>query len=310
MDTFLPENKPGYLMSRIGKIKKIYFYASGSIVLLLLFYFFLLSAPGNFPVGTTVRIESGMSLRSLSALLKNEHIIRSRLAFEYSVIILGGEKHIVSADYLFEKRSSVWQVAEDIVGGEHRTASVSVTIPEGFDVNQIADAATPKLPSFNKAQFLLQTKDLEGYLFPDTYFFSSNANEKDVIKSMNGNFEKKIIPILPEIISSGKTEKEIIIMASIIEREAKGDADRGIISGILWNRIKIGMPLEVDSVPDTYKVRGLPASPIDNPGLKAIEAAINPQNSSYFYYLHDKDGNIHYATTFTEHQVNIKKYLK
>jgi UPF0755 protein len=98
-------------------------------------------------------------------------------------------------------------------------------------------------------------------------------------------------------------------MASLIEGEAKGDIDRGIISGILWKRIKIGMPLQVDASPETYKVKGLPKSPIGNPGIKTIEAAINPQNSPYFYYLHDKNGNIHYAKTFTEHEANIKKYL-
>ncbi len=188
--------------------------------------------------------------------------------------------------------------------------SVSITIPEGFDLNQIADTAAPKLPNFNKSKFILETKDREGYLFPDTYFFLNNMDETDVVKSMSDNFEKKITPLLPNITFSGKTEKEIIIMASIIEGEAKGDTDRGIISGILWKRIKIGMPLEVDSAPETYKTKGLPENPIGNPGLKAIEAAINPQASPYLYYLHDKNGNIHYAETFVLHEANIKKYLK
>jgi UPF0755 protein len=188
--------------------------------------------------------------------------------------------------------------------------SISFTIPEGFNVNQIGDVFALKLKNFNKVQFLLQTKTLEGYLFPDTYFFLNNMNETDVIKSMRNNFEKKITPLLPAIISSGKTEKEIIIMASIIEREAKGDADRGVISGILWKRIKIGMPLQVDAAPETYKTKGLPESPIGNPGLEAIKASIYPQSSNYLYYLHDDNGIVHYAKNFSEHQTNIKKYLK
>ena len=167
-----------------------------------------------------------------------------------------------------------------------------------------------KLANFNKDKFLLEAKDKEGYLFPDTYFFLNNANETDVIKSMSDNFEKKINPLLSEIISSGKTEKEIIIMASIIEREAKGEIDRDVISGILWKRISIGMPLQVDAAPETYKVKGLPKSPICNPGLEAIKASIHPQSSPYLYYLHDKDGNIHYARTFAEHKKNKLKYLK
>lgn len=251
-----------------------------------------------------------MSLRSISALLKKEQIIRSRTVFEYSIIVLGGEKHIISADYSFEKKLSVWQVASRIVEGEHHMAPVSITIPEGFDLNQIAESCVSKLADFEKNKFFLETKGLEGYLFPDTYFFLNSANEEDVIKSMNGNFIKKIAFLLPEITSFGKTEKDIIVMASIIEREAKGDADRSVISGILWKRIKLGIRLEVDSAPETYKVKGLPEDPIDNPGLKAIEAAINPQDSPYLYYLHDKNGDIHYATTFSEHESNIKKYLK
>ena len=94
-----------------------------------------------------------MSLRDISAFLKNEHIIRSRTAFEYSIIILGGEKHIVAADYLFENKLPVWQVVLHIIGNGHHTAPVSITIPEGFDLNQISETALPKLVNFNKANF-------------------------------------------------------------------------------------------------------------------------------------------------------------
>ena len=98
-------------------------------------------------------------------------------------------------------------------------------------------------------------------------------------------------------------------MASVIEKEAEGDIDRKIISGILWKRIALGMPLEVDSAPETYKIKSLPEVPICNPGLDSIKAAINPEVSPYLYYLHDKNGNIYYAKSFAEHQANIKKYL-
>jgi UPF0755 protein len=290
--------------------KKIIFYIICSLIFLCFFYFFLLSAPEDFPVGTTIAIDSGMSLRNISASLKNEHVIRSRVIFEYSVIMLGGEKHIVSADYVFENKLPVWEIIFSIMRGEHRLPPVLVTIPEGFNLKQIADVCGLKLNNFNQTQFLSATKNLEGYFFPDTYFFLSNANEKDVIKSMSENFQKKITPLLSQIAQVGKSEQDIITMASIIEGEAKGDADRGIISGILWKRIQLGIPLQVDSAPVTYKNKGLPEYPINNPGIKAIVAAINPQSSPYLYYLHDKNGNIHYATTFVEHQANIRKYLR
>ena len=105
-------------------------------------------------------------------------------------------------------------------------------------------------------------------------------------------------------------EKEIITMASLIEREAKGSVDRNMISGILWNRFNKGILLQVDSAPETYKIKGLPDNPICNPGIEAIKSALNPENSSYLFYLHDKSGMIHYAVTFVEHQKNIVKYLK
>ena len=280
------------------------------IIFLVFFYILFFSPPANFPVSSLFQIEKGSSLRSVSALLQKEHIIRSRVAFEFFIILFNGEKHIISANYLFEKKLPVFEIARRISGGEHHTAPILVTIPEGFDLNQIADSVALKLKNFNKIKFLLQAKEKEGYLFPDTYFFLADANETDLIKSMTENFEKKFNPFLSEIFFLGKNEQDIIIMASVIEREAKGDADRGIISGILWKRISINMPLQVDAASETYGVKGLPKIPIGNPGIEAILASIHPQKTSYLYYLHDKNGVAHYAKSFTEHQVNIKKYLK
>ena len=186
---------------------------------------------------------------------------------------------------------------------------MTVTIPEGFDVSQIADTAGAKLPNFNKPDFLLEASGKEGYLFPDTYFFLTTANDTDVLNTMSANFTKKITPLLPEISASGKTESDIITMASILEREGKSQTDREVIAGILWKRISIGMPLEVDAAPETYQTKGLPENPIANPGLESIEAAIYPASSPYLYYLYDKNGVIHYAKTFAEHKLNEQKYL-
>jgi cell division protein YceG involved in septum cleavage len=106
--------------------------------LLLQFFVF---PPTDFPVKTIVKIEPGMSLRSISSLLLKDHVIRSRIAFEAFAIALGGEKHIISADYYFEKSLSAFSVAYRIVKGDHHLAPVVVTIPEGFDNSEIADTA-------------------------------------------------------------------------------------------------------------------------------------------------------------------------
>ena len=117
----------------------------------------------------------------------------------------------------------------------------------------------------------------------------------DSIRSRVGTFNKKIESLLPDIEASDNTEKDIIIMASLIEGEAKGEGDRGFISGILWKRLRIGMALQVDVALETYETKGLPSSPIGNPGLLSIAASIHPEESPYLYYLHDKDGKLNGA---------------
>ena len=285
-------------------------------VLLFLFvladfgYFFFGTAPGDFPVGASIEVPQGASLRSVSLDLKNQHIIRSRLAFEGFVILYGAEGRLVAGSYRFGDRVGVWSVASRISGGGRFSAPVVVTIPEGFNINEIADTFSKKLKNFSKERFLIAAKSKEGYLFPDTYYFFTADSETDVLDAMTKNFEKKVAPLRPEIQSSGKTEEEIIVMASLVEGESKGNGDRERIAGILWKRLALGMRLQVDAAPVTYKASGLPKAPIANPGLAAIKAALHPESSSYLYYLHDKDGTIHYAKSFEEHKGNIKKYLK
>lgn len=305
-DYIQPDQSHGKLF-QYGKYK---FYSAGVAVFLALFLFFyvFLSAPANFPTDTIFNIKSGSGLRSVSLELKNKNIIKSRAMFEAFVIIYGGEKHIIPTDYLFEEKAPVWTVARRISKGESYLAPVKVTIPEGFDSAEIAETFSAALPYFDKAKFLNLAK--EGYLFPDTYFFFTTASAEDVLKSFSLNFEKKISLLRKDINLSGKAEADIIKMASLIEREAKGEADRDIISGILWRRLSIGMPLQADAAPETYESKGLPENPISNPGLTSIRAAIYPKISPYLYYLHDKQGGIHYAKNFSEHRANINKYLK
>jgi len=290
--------------------KKIVFYIVGVLFLGLFIYFSLFNVPRKFPEGAIVAIEPGASLRNTSLQLKNKDIIRSRTIFEALVILYSGDRYIISTDYLFEKPASVFEVARRVSKGESRLAAIKITIPEGFDISDIANTVSLKLLNFDKNKFLLEAQDKEGYLFPDTYFFLTRATHVDVLKYMTANFEKKIAPLRAEILTTGRTEEDIIIMASIVEKEAKGDADRATIAGILWKRISLGRALEVDAAPVTYKEKGLPKNPICNPGLEAIKATIYPEASPYLYYLHDKEGNIHYAKNFEEHKKNKFKYLR
>ncbi|MBI2627352.1 endolytic transglycosylase MltG [Candidatus Nomurabacteria bacterium] len=311
--SFLPDNlehNVKHSVFNIDKTKKVTFHVICLVAFFLFFHLFFLSAPTDFPTGAIVKIEKGNSLRNVSLKLKDGQIIRSRLVFEAFVIIFGREKHIISSDYYFENKLPVYEIARRIVKGERHIAPIAVTIPEGFDVVQIADTFVSKLSNFNKDKFLAEAKALEGYLFPDTYFFFSTDTEADIIRSMRENFEKKIAPFRSDIALSRRTEREIIIMASIIEREAKENVDRKFISGILWKRISIGMPLQVDVAVETYKTKGLPKSPISNPGIESIKAAIHPENSPYLFFIYDKNDGIHYGRSFAEHRQNVLKYLK
>lgn len=276
----------------------------------LIVFLVFVSAPDDFPQDTLVHIDTGQSLRSVSKSLKEENIIRSRMLFETFVILFGREKNILPGDYFFKEKMSVVEVASVFGRGARSLESIKVTIPEGFDVHEIAQAFKAKLPGFNADNFLREAKKYEGRLFPDTYFFFSTDTEVEVLAYMLGNFEKKFAPLKTEIQSLKKDENQILVMASIIEREADGDNDREMIAGILWKRFSIGMPLQADAAPMTYERVGLPDSPIANPGLASIRAALYPKASPYLYYIHDRAGSIYYAKNFDEHRQNIQKYLK
>jgi len=307
-----PISEPIVLIKNQSKksfLKSFVFYFFGVLFLFVLFFILFMSPPINFQKGVIYNIDGGSSVRSVSLQLKENNIIRSRVAFETFVILFGGEKHIIPGDYLFEKKLHVFEVARRISKGDKQLAPFKVTIPEGYNVLDVAEVFSKKLPHFNKEEFLKIAENKEGYLFPDTYFFLTDDTETKVIDSMSKNYEKKVGQLRSEMLAIHKTENEIITMASIIEREAKGDVDREYISGILWNRIRIGMPLQVDAWPATYKTRGLPAYPIANPGLESIRSAMYPKSSSYLYYLHGKDGSIRYAKTFAEHKANKLRYL-
>lgn len=303
------------LPTQLGHPMSKWIFLAGGAAAVLFFGLFLFSPPSAFPADSVFTVPEGASLRRTSRELKEENLIRSRMVFEAAVILMGGEKHIISGNYLFEDKLSALTIAKRISKGQRGRVAIKVTIPEGYDTTQIADALSGKLAAFDKQAFTLAAAGLEGRLFPDTYFFFNIDAEVDIVKILNENFEKKIAGLEAEITASGKSAEEIIIMASIIEREAKGkndtgDDDREFISGILWKRLARGIALQADAAPVTYERRGLPDSAIANPGLLALKAAIHPKDSPYLYYLHDKEGVIHYAKTFDEHRANIAKYLR
>lgn len=172
----------------------------------------------------------------------------------------------------------------------------------------------------------------EGYFFPDTYFFARNISSEEALKMIFNNFDRKTAEAEREVEASGKNFYDVLTLASILEKEVKFKEDKKMVADVLLRRIAKNMPLQVDASLDyilnkntfeltkddlktdspynTYKYRGLPITPIANPGIVSILAAARPTPNDYWYYLSDKDGNLHYAKTYEEHKENINKYLK
>jgi len=301
------------------------------IIMLLLFYMFTLSAPKTFPAGKLVEIEEGMTLSDVSKYLKNSSFIRSELLFEMFATLFAGDGGVLYGEYFFNKPLSSFGIARKVTKGEFGLDSINIRVSEGSTIYDIANLFEKYFPDFDSVNFLKFTQGKEGYLFPDTYSFLPNVKASQVIREMENNFNRRINEIKEEITDFGKPIEDIIIMASIIEKEARTEESRRMISGILWKRIKIGMPLQVDAVfpyingkntytltledlkidspYNTYKYKGLPIGPIANPGLNSIKAAVTPIESPYLYYLSDKSGNMHYAEDFEEHKKNKRLYL-
>ncbi len=302
------------------------------VFLSAIFSFYLLP-PADFPEGKIITIKNGLVLSEVSLVFKNERLIRSRIAFEFCTIIVGGDKNIIAGSYLFKEPIGACAVANRVIKGISGIPAIKITIPEGTSNQGIIDIILRNIPEFdiNTKRSIDEVRTHEGYLFPDTYFLSRSVTRSDVISTMNGNFQKQIKPLMQAINTSGRSLHEIITMASILEKETKTPEDQALVSGILWKRIKLGMPLQVDaplyyllgktsneltmadlkmkSEYNTYKNNGLPVGPIGNPGIDTIRAAIYPKESPYLYYLSDKQDVIHYAKNFEEHKANKRKYL-
>ncbi|MDP3947692.1 MAG: endolytic transglycosylase MltG, partial [bacterium] len=254
--------------------------------ILLIVCLFPTTPPFSFPSGSVITIEEGAGLYTLSEKLRDEKVIRSPFWFRAAAIILGGEHEMKAGQYQMSYPQNTFVIAWRVFRGDYDIETIKLTIPEGFTVEKISLLFDDRFKFFDRAGFVAGAP--EGYLFPDTYFIPLTATASSTIKLLRDNFTSKISPIMPDIESSGRTLEEIIIMASLLESEAKTKEDREMASDILWKRLKLGMPLQVDSETGTYEFVGLPENPINNPGLVSIEAAVHPTSTPYLYFLTGK----------------------
>lgn len=296
-----------------------------------MFYMYAIAAPKNFNDHHLVILSKGSTLQEISVQLKREGIISSAFFFSRFVTVLNGEGSVQAGSYYFENSQNAWVIAKRLVDGDLGLDPIRVTIPEGFTREKISQLFE-EFERFDPAEFMSLTADKEGYLFPDTYFFFPDSTTVDVIEALEANFKEKTLELAEEIEGSERSLQDIITMASIVEAEAYNYEDMQKIAGVLWKRLEIGMPLQVDvtfryingkgtfdltyddleldNPYNTYVYTGLPPTPISNPGFDAIDATLHYTESEYLFFLADNSGTVHYSETFDEHVRKKDIYLQ
>lgn len=304
----------------------------------------------------TIEIAPGMGSRAIGGVLKTEGVIRSKWTFITYVSLRGHASSLKPGAYEFTNQT-IPDIARLLVagGGDEK----NIIIPEGWSGREIAEflgrentpagtdfkdrimaeAAADRISRFPILTDKPKDAGLEGYLFPDTYRISKRTSADELVEKMLQNFERKLAPAMrEESRRQNRSIFELVTMASLIEKEVVSQQDRELVSGILWKRLELEIPLQVDAtvvyikrergervVPpgrvstqdtkirspyNTYLNRGLPRGPIANPGLSALQAALNPQSSPYLYYLSAADGKTIFSRTLEEHNRAKAKYLQ
>lgn len=274
-------------------------------------------------------VAQGDGLRGISVALEGRELVKSAQFFRLYAFLSGKAHQLKPGMYEISPASSTPEIAEQLVAGP--ADEVEIRILEGATVREI-DAQLAKAGVIVAGELLAQTiasssadypflakaENFEGFLFPDTYRFYYGSKPEMVLKAMLDNFGEKAAQI---IIDSRKSFSDVLTIASMIEREVPDPDDRKVVAGIMYKRLSIDMPLQIDAtlpyaelngeLYDTYKRYGLPPGPIGNPGLDAIAAALAPKTSNYLYYLSDPETDkTIFSKTFEEHVANKEKYLR
>jgi len=252
-------------------------------------------------------IKKGEGSRDIALNLEKQGLIAWASVSRLYVLTVGVSGNLQAGEYLISPSMNIPEIAQKFSKGE--VIKVKLTIPEGFSAEQIKERLAG-FPNIAEAELAL-LDEKEGYLFPDTYYFSYNVTLDEALKAIEENFEKKITQELKtEIEKQGKTLEQIIIMASLLEKEVKTKEEKELAAGVLWKRLKVGMALQVDAEMWTYQNRGLPPRPICNPGLESIIASVYPRESGFWYYLSTPEGETVFSETLEDHNAAKYEYLK
>ncbi len=292
---------------------------------------------------THVIVPRGSTFRDIAAQLADANIVNNAVLFRVYAKFKHADTDVHAGEFRFAPHQTAADVLQQLQSGGAQIAKW-VTIPEGFTAKQIAERlqgdglgnAQTYYDAFMHDSIMVagaRTKNLEGYLFPSTYLIPNDATPAAVERIMTSQFLKELpADAAQKARVHSLTVPQTITLASLIEREAKSDDERALMAGVYYNRLRIGMPLEVDasieyalpthhdvitysdlkldSPYNTYRRQGLPPTPIANPGRPSLLAALNPRPSSFLYYVYKGNGHHAFAKTLAQQNANIAKYLK
>ncbi len=311
------------------------------LIIIITSLFYLFYSEGSLPINKNDKtskifvVKPGESLNEIANNLANEKLIRNKIVFYLIVKQLGIERKIQAGDFRLSPNMTATELAKNLT---HGTLDIWITLIEGTRKEEMAQVISNQL-GIPEVEFDKLAN--EGYLFPDTYLVPKTATAETILSIIKNNFDNKFDESLRNQMKDKKlTEKQVLVLASLVEREARQSVTREKVAGIILKRYLADWPLQIDasvqyalgyqsqektwwknslSLDDlkidspfnTYKNKGLPPEPICNPSLSSIKAVINAdENTPYWYYITDKNGVMHYAVTLEEHQNNIDKYLQ
>ncbi|MBI4082898.1 MAG: endolytic transglycosylase MltG [Candidatus Lambdaproteobacteria bacterium] len=295
----------------------------------------------------SVTVRRGESLTALASRLHQEGLLEDPRYFRFLAVLRGDSRRVKAGEFVVEGRVSPSALIDDLVHGDSRLWRF--TIPEGYSLREIADKLEREGKA-DAEKFLRLARDpdfiaglqlpiapprptLEGYIFPETYHFSAGTGEAELVRNMVKAFRERAAPLLRQkAAAAGLNPYQALVLASIIEKETGAPEERGLISSVFHNRLKQGMRLysdptviyglerfdgnltrknlESDSPYNTYRTNGLPPTPIANPGLESVLAALEPVQSDYLYFVAKGDGTHHFSKSYKAHSQAVWFYQK
>ncbi|EKD79322.1 MAG: hypothetical protein ACD_41C00102G0011 [uncultured bacterium] len=300
------------------------------LVGLFIWYLTLVYRPMPLASAVVVTIPEQAGTEGTSTALKEAGVIRSGFVFILHALITGQRTELRSGTYTFSGALSIPQVLTIVTQRQSLQNEIEITLLEGWTVQQMGEALSQALP-FSVDDYVAAAEPYEGYLFPDTYRFFSNATVADVIERQRNTFDQKFTAeMVAELAVQGRTPEQAVILASIVEKEAQSLSDKQVAADIFWRRLDNDKRLEsdatinyltkkndttpstedlfVESAYNTYRNVGLPPTAICNPGFNALYAVVYPAETEYWYFLTTPDGEMKYSTTYEEHLTYKNQY--